>query len=339
MPTDKATPREATDSRSEALDRWRRHVAACDEPPSDLAWWLWGLANDATARTVLDQLASLPKIDEVARYLLRVRILTAGLCPSLEEVSAQIHRRWGRRISRQALHRRELDLRRGLEDAFTTMNETAILRLLDERLGTICHVEDLTIGERAVLATEVDPSSPWPESGDVALVVVATLGRTRTREDGWWFQTSKPSSLEEGLADLTRLLDDGSGRIPAGEDELGAALGAAGVGEHAMRRVVRLLEENESILITESATVVFPPTAKRLGDRVLHLAGCLDIGFDEAAELLVRHHHKNRGTLANVVRDLRGARLGRVDPDDRPRGIGAPTGAGNSTERTSTRRR
>lgn len=293
-----------------ALDRLNRHHGATQEPAGDLAWWLWDLAGDDTGSQVLERLRAVRKTDDIGRLLLRRRVLVVGAPPSLDAVTDLVLRRLGRRISRQALHNRELDLRRELAPALDVAEQLATTRYLDQELAHATHIDDLEPWKRAVLTASTDPDAAWPSISDAAALVATAISRRHAVTEGWWFASAPGppgATTSHGMRHVVETLRKsfpGDGIVSG---SLRSALEDRGITCVSGARLSKeLIDREELVIETDDATVVFPITGGlTLADRLSHLHHVLGITLESAAELLIDQHHANRGSVANAVRDLK----------------------------------
>jgi hypothetical protein len=292
------------------IERLRRHRAATERPAEDLAWWLWDLADDDIGRRVRSQLADLRKTDDVGRILLRRRILSANGGETLERLAEHIQGTLGRPISRQALHSREVELRRELEPAVASADESAVGRYLDERLGRAGCIEMLEEWERVVLDAQADDTLDWPHLLDCAQLIASRLAAIRCVDRGWWFDAAPGTDLPGWVRYVTDELLGRLGGSLVTADMVLDELGRLGVSERSRPLALGLLEAHRTaVVVPDGRLVLFPADAARtLADRVRHLASVTTIDVGAAAALLVARHGENRRTLANVVRSISQAR-------------------------------
>ncbi len=291
---------------ADALERLHRHQLATNRPDGDLAWWLWDLAHDDVGPQVMDRLGEVRKADDIGRLLLRRRVLTVGTPPSLDAIADSVLQRWGRRISRQALHNRELDLRRELEPALSLVDDLAVTAYLEQRLAEATHVDDLDGWERAVLNASSDPDAAWPGVSDVGAAVSTMIGRRRSTSDGWWFNCSPGTTTAEGMRHVVERLRSTFPNHDLVPGDLRSVVESTGTTYASGERLAERVISDELAIETEEGTVLFPTAGSTtIADRLLHLHHVLGITFDGAAELLIDQHHANRGSLANAVRDLK----------------------------------
>lgn len=295
------------DVKETALDRLNRHHTATQEPAGDLAWWLWDLAGDDAGGRLLERLQAVAKTDDIGRLLLRRRVLAVTAPPSLDAMADTVLQRLGRRISRQALHHRELDLRRELVPAFDVVEQLAVTTFLDQRLAHATHLDDLEPWERAVLIASTDADDAWPSVGDAAALVATAISRRRAVSEDWWFSSPPGTNTSEAMRHVVERLRTafpGDGIVPG---SLRVALEDSGVTRVSGERLAAQLIDPEALAIqTDEATVLFPTTGTlTLSDRLRHLHQVLGISFEAAGEVLIEQHHANRGSVGNAVRDLK----------------------------------
>jgi len=300
-----------------ALARLRRHHAAMHQPELDLAWWLWDLAGDSVGPQLLERLTTVRKTDEIGRLLLRHRVLVVGAPPSLDAMADVVLQRWGRRISRQGLHTRELDLRRQLEAVLELVDRLAITAYLDQRLAEATHVDDLDPWERAVLTAEPGSDDDWPTTSDAAAAVATVISRRHAvSSDGWWFNGASGTSQVAAFRQVVEKLRQAFPSHDLVPGLLRDALGASGVTHVSGQRLAQRLIADEWAVETPMGTVLFVTEGgPTITERLLHLHQVAGIAFEEAADLLVAQHNANRGSVSNAVRDLR-RRSGVTPADD-----------------------
>jgi len=290
-----------------ALARLKRHHAAEQDPAPDLAWWLWDLAGDSGGPQLLAQLAALRKTDEIGRLLLRRRVLAVGATPPLEAVAESVLQRWGRRISRQALHTRELELRRELEPALVLVERLAITTYLDQRLAEATHIDDLDAWERAVLTSATEPDTDWPTASDAAATVATVISRRHAvSSDGWWFNGAPDTAKVVATAQVIEKLRHAFPGHDVVPGSLRDSLEQGGITRVSGHRLAEHLVAAERAIETSSGTVLFPTEGSpTIAERLLYLHQVLGITFEDAAKLLMDQHNAKRGSVSNAVRDLK----------------------------------
>ena len=319
-----------------ALTRLQRHQAALHRPELDLAWWLWDLAGDSGGPQLLEQLAAVRKTDEIGRLLLRRRVLVVGTPPSLDALAETVLQRWGRRISRQGLHTRELDLRRQLEAVLELVDRLAITTYLDQRLAEATHVDDLDSWERAVVTAEPEADADWPTASDAAAAVATVISRRHAvSSDGWWFNGASGTTQVVAFRQVVEKLRQAFPSHDLVPGLLWEALGASGVTHVSGQRLAQQLIADQWAIETPSGTVLFPTEGSpTIAERLLYLHQLVGMAFEEAADLLMDQHNANRGSVSNAVRDLR--RRGGLEPPSGSPLQPSPSIAGDAPTRRPT---